>query len=56
VEFLTGLGKVDGTFVLILDIDRVMSVSEISVVAELQAEDEGTLPAETPGEEEGESA
>ena len=34
VDYLRGLGKLGGEFVLILDIDRVLSAGELAVAAE----------------------
>lgn len=33
-DFIRGMGKVDGRFVIILDVDRVLSLDEISSLAE----------------------
>ena len=40
VDYLLGIGKVDKSFVLILDIDRVLSMSELSSAAMLAAPSE----------------
>ncbi len=42
-SFIKGMGKRDGSFVIILDIDRVFSVSELALV---QAEQEGAPTGE----------
>jgi chemotaxis signal transduction protein len=40
VDYLLGIGKVDKSFVLILDIDRVLSMTELSSAAMLAAPSE----------------
>ena len=46
VEFLLGVGKVDGDLVLVLDIDRVLSLDELLAVAAVPAAaEEEDLPA-----------
>jgi len=38
-DFIKGMGKINGKFVIVLDLDRVMSIEEVAVVANLgQAE------------------
>ena len=44
-EFIKGMGKRDGNFIIILDIDRVFSESELALVQASQAE---TQPGEEP--------
>jgi purine-binding chemotaxis protein CheW len=39
-EFIKGMGKQDERFIIILDIDKVFSVDELSVVQNIQAEGE----------------
>jgi purine-binding chemotaxis protein CheW len=34
-DFIAGLGKVGGRFVILLDVDRVLSVEEVAVIANL---------------------
>jgi purine-binding chemotaxis protein CheW len=45
VDFLKGLGKLGGEFVLILDTDRVLSASELSAVAAAPEETPAAAPA-----------
>ena len=33
IDFISGMGKVDGNFVVVLDVDRVLSVDEVAVAA-----------------------
>ena len=37
IDFIAGMGKVGGSFVVILDVDRVLSVDEVAVVANATA-------------------
>jgi purine-binding chemotaxis protein CheW len=53
VDYLLGMGKADKKFVLILDIDKVLSTEELQVAARLQ--DEQTEEAEEEGAAETES-
>jgi purine-binding chemotaxis protein CheW len=46
VDFLRGLGKLGGAFVLILDTDRVLSAGELAAVA--SAPEEGTAAGAAP--------
>jgi purine-binding chemotaxis protein CheW len=32
-DFIRGMGKIDGKFVIVLDLDRVLSIDEVAVVA-----------------------
>lgn len=32
VDFIAGMGKIDGSFVIILDVDRVLSVDEMALI------------------------
>ena len=41
-DFIQGMGKVDGRFVIILNVDRVLSVDEMAVVAQVGS---GSAPA-----------
>ena len=34
-DFIKGMGKIDGKFVIVLDLDKVLSVDEVAVVANL---------------------
>jgi len=34
-DFISGMGKIDGKFLIILDVERVLSLEELSVVSEL---------------------
>ena len=34
-DFIKGMGKIDGKFVIVLDLNRVMSIEEVAVVAKL---------------------
>lgn len=45
VDFIAGMGKVDGSFVIILDVDRVLSVDEMALVSQAGGQD-APLPAE----------
>lgn|SRR5512147_1692711 len=47
VDYLAGMGKVDGRFVLLLDLDRVLSADERGAVARIG--DEPLPPAPGPG-------
>ena len=44
-EFIRGMGKIDGQFVIILDVNRVLSVEEMSQVAQLGESAPAALPA-----------
>lgn len=37
-DFIRGMGKVAGRFVVILDVDRILSLDEVAVLAAVQAE------------------
>ncbi|HEU4385445.1 MAG TPA: chemotaxis protein CheW [Anaeromyxobacteraceae bacterium] len=50
VDYLAGMGKVDGRFVLLLDLDRALSTDEKDLAARLTDE---TLPANRPSREPG---
>lgn len=39
IDFIQGMGKVGGVFVVILDVDRVLSVDEVAVVAGMGRQD-----------------
>ncbi|WP_424220763.1 chemotaxis protein CheW [Azovibrio sp.] len=41
-DFITGMGKVNGRFVIILNVDQVLSVEEISLLSQMAAS--GTTP------------
>ena len=43
-DFISGMGKIDGKFLIILDVERVLSLEELSVVSEL------TIGSESPTE------
>ncbi len=47
VDFLQGMGQMDRKFVLILDIDRVLTADELLTAAALQLPDTPAPPAET---------
>jgi len=34
-DFISGMGKIDGKFLIILDVERVLSLEELSVVSEM---------------------
>ena len=36
-DFIKGMGKVNGNFVIILDVDKVLSVDELSMVSQVGA-------------------
>ena len=44
VDFVAGMGKLEGGFVIILDVDRVLSVDEIALIT--QAGDQGAAAPE----------
>ena len=44
-DFINGMGKVDGNFVIVLNLDHVLSTSEMSSLAEL----DGEVPAQDAG-------
>jgi len=47
-DFIRGMGKLDGEFIMILDIDRVFSIKELSeVVTGQQTTEKQQEPAET---------
>ena len=48
VDYLRGLGKLGGEFVLILDTDRVLSAGELAEAADAGDASDGK-PAESPG-------
>ena len=35
-DFISGMGKIDGSFVIILDVDKVLSADELSVVSQVR--------------------
>ena len=39
-DFITGMGKVDGSFVLVLDVDRVMTFDDLNELASMSSEKE----------------
>ena len=45
VEFIAGMGKVAGRFVIILNIQQVLSVDEMALLADLKQEPRDTLKA-----------
>jgi len=45
IDFVSGMGKVNGNFVVILDADRILSVDEIAVVAGMNHAGGEVLPA-----------
>jgi purine-binding chemotaxis protein CheW len=47
-DFIEGMGKVNGRFVILLAVDRVLSLDELGAVADLGAGDQAALAA--PGE------
>ena len=44
-DFIFGMGKVDGKFVIILSIDKVLSVEEIAELTSSAADAESAVPA-----------
>src|SRR3990172_735089 len=44
-DFIGGMGKVDGKFVIILDVDHVLSVEEMAAVAGMGQGGMGAIPA-----------
>ncbi|GMR08516.1 MAG: chemotaxis protein CheW [Gammaproteobacteria bacterium] len=47
-DFIKGMGKVDGKFLVLLDVANVLSVDELSLLDEVQHQ--AQAPAETPAE------
>jgi len=43
-DFISGMGKVAGRFVIILDLDRVLSIDEMGQIAALSHEEEHVVP------------
>ena len=39
-DFISGMGKVDGQFMILLDIDRVLSIDELSAVVDISSVNE----------------
>jgi purine-binding chemotaxis protein CheW len=35
IDFISGMGKVDGSFVVLLDVDKVLSIEEVAVIGQL---------------------
>jgi chemotaxis signal transduction protein len=50
VDYLTGMGKVGKGFVLLLDVDRVVSASEAEITAQTVAQAEAQAAAQAAGE------
>ena len=44
-DFIAGMGKIDGEFVIILDVDQVLSVAELAMVGEVAQSQQGGQPA-----------
>lgn len=44
-EFIRGMGKVDGRFVIILDVDQVLSVDEMATLAHFETGVQGSVTA-----------
>jgi purine-binding chemotaxis protein CheW len=44
-DFIEGMGKVNGKFVILLNVNHVLSVEEVGALAQL---DEGAAPAPAP--------
>ena len=44
-DFIKGMGKIDGRFVIVLDMNRVLSVDEVAVVARLGGTEENAASA-----------
>lgn len=44
-DFIKGMGKIEGRFVIVLDMNRVLSVDEVAVVARLGGSDEKAASA-----------
>ncbi len=49
-DYLVGMGTSDDKFVLILDIDQVLTAEELMTASRLASDEESTLAAEEPGE------
>lgn len=39
IDFIRGMGKVNGNFVVVLDVDRVLSLDEVAVIAAMQCQE-----------------
>ncbi|AOV16591.1 hypothetical protein BJI67_05470 [Acidihalobacter aeolianus] len=48
-DFIAGIGKVDGRFIVILDIDQALSLAEMSALAESASKSFGAQPDEPAG-------
>jgi len=44
-DFIKGMGKVDGKFVVILDVNRVLSVDEVAVMANMARQESAAVIA-----------
>ncbi len=42
-DFISGMGKVNGRFIVILDVDRILSLDEVAVLASMRQETTGGL-------------
>lgn len=42
-DFISGMGKINGRFVVILDVDRILSLDEVAVLASMNVESPGNL-------------
>ena len=47
-DFIEGMGKLDGRFVILLDLDHVLSMDELSAIAQASAEEQPMLAASNP--------
>jgi purine-binding chemotaxis protein CheW len=36
IDFISGMGKVDGSFVVLLDVDRILSIDEVTVLSTME--------------------
>jgi purine-binding chemotaxis protein CheW len=50
VDYLTGMGKVDGSLVLLIDLDRALSAEEKELAGRLVAEEAAGAPLAVPAE------
>lgn len=44
-DFIRGMGKLEDRFIVILEVDSVLSADEVAVVGDIQAEDAATIDA-----------
>lgn len=47
-DFIQGMGKIDGKFVIILNVDHVLSIGEMAALSRIGADEHGELPVDAP--------